>query len=69
MVCFELGMLATIIWCRQPLFLVIAIFAGLFGAIILLVTVGVTFGTANVEDVIEAELRKCMERGGDETRS
>lgn len=68
MVCFELGMLATIIWCRQQVLLVIAIFAGLFGAPVLLVTCAVTFGSTNIEDEIEGELRKCMDRGGDDNK-
>lgn len=68
MVCVELGSVSIAIWSMSPVWTVVGIFAGLFGAIILLVVVGVTFGTPSLEDQVEAELRKCMERG-EENRS
>lgn len=69
MVAFELGMIAIMIWSHSAGWIVFAIFAALFGALALLVTVGVCFGETKLEDQIENELRKCMERAGNNESS
>lgn len=59
-----LGMLAIFLWSGSAGWMTFAIFAGLFGLVVLGVSVGIALdiGTLSLEDQIEGELRKCMEK-------